>query len=277
MAESNRTSIHPTAQVDPGARLGDGVTVGPFAIIENDVEIGPGCIIAHHAIIRRYTTLGAENRVHSFAVLGGDPQDYKFDPAQVSYLRIGEKNVFREHVTISRATGDGAATVVGSHNTFQTASHAGHNAIVHDHVTLGNHVAVAGHAVLESWAELRASVNIHQFCWVGEGVKCQDRIGLSMHAPPYTSLIGVNYVVGLNREGLVGREDLTEEDRRQIHEAFRLTYQSGLTPEKALDAMDACEDWGAPADRFRQFIRRVLEAEKPFHRGLCPYAQRYQG
>ena len=96
--------IHPTALVDPSAELADDVIVGPGCIIEEQVRIGPGCRFGAYAIVRRYTEMGANNSVDSFAVLGGEPQDRKFDPATTSYLRIGDDNTFRESVTkIGRA------------------------------------------------------------------------------------------------------------------------------------------------------------------------------
>src|SRR5574337_350412 len=106
--------IHPTAIVHPAAVLCDGVEIGAYSIVEADVVIGPGSVVRDHAILRRYTAIGQNNIVDSYAVLGGVPQDFKFDPRTVSYLRVGDNNVFREGVTISRATREGNATVVGN-------------------------------------------------------------------------------------------------------------------------------------------------------------------
>ncbi|MCK5113998.1 MAG: acyl-[acyl-carrier-protein]--UDP-N-acetylglucosamine O-acyltransferase, partial [Phycisphaerae bacterium] len=119
------SKIHATAVVDETAKLGDDVEIGAYAIIEGNVEIGAGTVVRPHALIRRYTIMGEGNYVDSFASLGGEPQDYKFDPNEVSYLRIGDKNIFREGVTISRATGTGEATVVGNGTYWMANSHAG--------------------------------------------------------------------------------------------------------------------------------------------------------
>ena len=107
------SKIHPTALVDPTARIADDAVIGPYCIIEADTEIGPGCKLASNVIIRRYTSMGANNTLDSFCVLGGLPQDLKFDPASETYLRIGSGNQFREGVTISRGSKPGVSTTVG--------------------------------------------------------------------------------------------------------------------------------------------------------------------
>jgi len=270
-------NIHPTAIVDPGAELADDVSVGPGCVVESDVKIGPGTVLREHVIVRRYTTLGANNNVDAFTVLGGWPQDLKFDPNTVSYLRIGDGNVFREHVTISRATGEGNATVVGNKTYWMTGAHAGHEATVEDEAILVNRAVLAGHSELGAKAILSAHAGIHQFTWVGTMVISQGNSIITMHIPPYTIAAGVNLVVGLNSIGLRRSPQISAEDRRQIKEAFALTYRRGLSPAKALEKMDACTDWGAAADKFRQFIRRVVTAKKPYNRGLAPLRLRRGG
>jgi len=147
--------VHPTAIVHPTAVLSDGVEIGAYSIVEADVVIGPGTVLRDHAILRRYTTIGQNNIVDSYAVLGGLPQDLKFNPRTASYLRVGDDNVFREGVTISRATGEGEATVVGNRTYWMTTAHAGHSAVVEDDCILVNGSALAGHTVLGRGAILR--------------------------------------------------------------------------------------------------------------------------
>jgi UDP-N-acetylglucosamine acyltransferase len=261
--------IHPTAVVDPSADLADSVQIGPYCIVEGDVRIGPGCVLRSHAIVRRYTTMGAGNMVDSFAVLGGEPQDFKFRPETVSYLRIGEGNVFREGVTISRATGEGNATTVGDRTLWMANSHAGHNAAIGDECVFVNDAAIAGHATIGRRVTLSSHVGVHQFTWVGELVMARGHAGISAHTPPFTVVHETNRIAGLNVVGLRRAEGVSDEDRRQIAEAFHLTYRSGLTTPKALERMDACADWGPAAGRFRDFVRRVLSAEGRHHRPLC--------
>ena len=261
--------IHPTAIVDESASIGDGVEIGAYAIVESDVSVGDGTILRPHAVIRRYTTLGKENVVHPFCVLGGEPQDYAFDPKQVSHVRIGDNNTFRESVTINRATGDGEATIVGSHTYWMANSHAGHNAIVKDGVVLPNGMQMAGYSEAGEGAILSANGGLHQFTWVGTNVMCQGNAGISCHVPPYCIVAAINKVLALNRTGLMRDKEITGEDRSQIRQAFDWTYRSSYSPTKALTAMDECSDWGEPAGKFREFLRRVIEAEGPYNRPLC--------
>jgi UDP-N-acetylglucosamine acyltransferase len=263
------TKIHSTAIVDSAARLGDDVEIGPHCVIEGDVQVGPGTVLREGVILRRDTSLGAGNFIDSYTVLGGEPQDLKFDRKTRSGVRIGDRNTFREGVTISRATGEGLWTVVGSNTYWMAGAHAGHNAVVEDGAILVNGSAVAGHAVIGKRAILSAHVAVHQFCWIGEMVMSQGNAATSTHVPPYTLFSDVNRMVGLNVIGLRRSPGITEEDRRQIKEAFALTYRSGLPRAKTLEKMDACTDWDVPAGKFREFIRRVFTASKPYNRPLC--------
>jgi UDP-N-acetylglucosamine acyltransferase len=266
--------IHPTAFVHPTATLSDDVEIGAYSIVEADVVIGPGTVLHDHAILKRYTTIGQNNIVDSHAVLGGLPQDFKFNPQTVSYLRVGDHNVFREGVTISRATGEGKATLVGNRTYWMTAAHAGHDSVIEDDAILVNGAALAGHTVLGRGAILSAHVVVHQFCWVGERAMGQGNSATSMHIPPFTIFAEVNRVVSLNVVGMRRSEEMTREDRHEVKEAFDLTYRSGLTVGDALREMDERTEWGWAAARFRDFVRRVISAQAPYNRGLCPLRRR---
>jgi UDP-N-acetylglucosamine acyltransferase len=253
--------------VDPRAHLGDDVEVGPGCIIEPDVEIGAGTVLREYAIIRRYTTLGRGNYVDTGCVLGGLPQDLKFSPQTVTYLKIGDNNVFRERVTISRATKPGGATTVGSGTYWMESSHAGHDSAVHDGAILVNGSALAGHTVLERKATISAHTGIHQFCWVGEMSFGQGNSACTQHVPPFVMWAGRNQVIGLNVVGM-RRAGLSAQDRAEVKEAFSILYRRGLPMNKVLEVMDQCKDWAPAAASFRQFVRRVHQAARPFNRGL---------
>ncbi len=270
-------NVHPTALVDPSAQLADDVTVGPYCIVEGGVEIGGGTVLRDHAVVRRHTTLGAGNFVDAHVVLGGEPQDFKFDPSTVSYLRVGDHNVFREGVTISRATAVGGETLVGSNTYWMTGSHAGHDAKIGDGVVLVNGAAVGGHASLGAGAILSAHVVVHQFCRIGQRVMTEGNASIRSHVPPFTLVVGRDRVFSLNTVGLRRAEDVGPDDRRQLKEAFRLVYRSGLSPAEALNEMDAHEDWGAHAAEFREFVRAALDAEPPYDRGICSARERTGG
>ncbi len=263
-------TIHSTAIIDSGAKIADDVKIGPFCIVEADTEIGPGCELGPQVIIRRYTFMGEGNSVDAFCVLGGLPQDLKFDPATPTYVRIGKGNRFREGVTISRATKPGGATVIGDLGYWMAGSHAGHDATIGDNVIMANGTAAAGHATLGDRVILSGGTMIHQFCWVGEMVMTQGNAGFSCHVPPFTLVADINGMIGLNSIGLRRNPQITDEDRRQVKQAFHLTYDSGQTAGKALAEMDTWTDIKPAASRYREFLRKVLTAEGPFRRALCP-------
>jgi UDP-N-acetylglucosamine acyltransferase len=263
-------NIHPTAIVDAEARIAASAEIGPFCIVERDVEIGEGSVLRSHSVVRRYTTLGEGNFVDSHVVLGGEPQDLKFDPATGTRLEIGDCNVFREHVTVSRATTPGGATRIGSGTYWMAGAHAGHDATISDGAILINGAAVAGHAVIGPRTILSANCVVHQFTWVGEGVMSQGQAGISQHVPPFTMIARINNVAGLNTVGLQRNDQVSTEDRKQVRDAFRIVYRSGLRPTKALEKMNEHDEWGPAASRFRQFVHDVLHAQPPHNRGLCP-------
>lgn len=261
-------TIHPTAVVDPAAQIGQDVQIGPGAIVEADTVIGDGCRLMPMSVIRRWTTLGAGNVVHPFAVLGGEPQDYGHDPAVRSFVRIGSRNVFREGATINRGTGAEAVTTIGDDNYFMTAAHVGHNCTVGNHCVMVNGSALGGYVELADRAILSAHVVVHQYCWVGTMVMSHGNSACNKHIPPYCMLARTDWIVGLNRVGLARVKGITDEDRRQIAEAYKILYRSGLPTTKALEAMNAHTEWGAGAAVLRDFIRRVLEAPPPYNRGI---------
>ncbi len=262
------TRIHSTAIVDPSAQIGRDVEIGPGAVVEADTVIGDGCRLLPMSVVRRWTMLGAQNTVHPFAVLGGEPQDYGHNPAIRSFCRIGKGNVFREGVTISRATGEDAVTTIGDDNYFMTAAHVGHNCKVGNHCVMVNGSALGGYAELADKANLSAHVVIHQYCWVGTMVMSIGNGASNKHVPPYCMLGAVNLIAGLNRVGLARNKDMSDDDRAQITEAYKLLYRSRLPTSKALAEMDAHTEWGAAACVMRDFVRKVLQAQPPYNRGI---------
>lgn len=261
--------IHPAAVVDPAAVLADSVEVGAGAVVEAGVTLGEGTVVRPHGVVRRGVTMGRDNLVDSFAVIGGDPQDLSFDRQAETFVRVGDGNIFREGVTINRATKPGGATVVGSRTYWMANSHAAHDCVIGDDCVIVNGVLLAGHVHVGDRAVLAGGTMVHQFCWIGAGVMTQGGTGIGMHLPPFCLAASVNEVVGLNAVGMRRHPGLTAEDRKQVKEAFRLTYRAGLTPSQALAEMDKAS-WGAGAALFRDFVRRVVTAEKPRNRGLMP-------
>lgn len=243
--------LHATAQIAASARLGRGVKVGAFAVIEAEVVVGDGCVIDSHAVIRRYVKMGPGNRVHPQAVLGGLPQDLGFDPEAESWLEIGANNVFREGVTINRASQPGQATRIGSNNYFMNLSHVGHDCTVGDHTILASSVALGGFVEVGDRVFLGGGAMVHQFCRIGTLAMIRGTSGVSKDVLPYT-LVGGNPVkhyrlnsVGLKRAGIVG-------DRyRTLSQAFRwLRLGKGLAELAATEEIDTLRQWlAAPSQR----------------------------
>src|SRR5580698_2250804 len=140
--------IHPTAIIHPKAKLDSSVRVGPYAVIDEGVELGANCIIGPHVYLTGLAKIGAGNKFHAGCVIGDAPQDLKYK-GEPTRLRIGDKNVFREHVTIHRSTTADGETTVGSNNFFMASSHVGHNCNVGDHVILANGAMLGGHASVQ--------------------------------------------------------------------------------------------------------------------------------
>jgi UDP-N-acetylglucosamine acyltransferase len=236
-----RMSVHTTAIVSPDARLGRDVTVGPGAVIEARTVIGDGCEIRAHAVVKRFTTLGAGNRVHEGAVLGGEPQDLSFEDLETAVV-IGDRNVIREGVTINRSTKAGGATVVGSDCYLMAYSHVAHDNHVGDRVVLANNVMLAGHVEVGDRAFLGGGGGVHQFCRVGRLAMVGGNAGAAQDCLPFVltdghpaRARGLN-VVGLRRAGV------TATQLRTLKEAYRLLLRSGLHLEPALERMAALQD-----------------------------------
>ena len=217
--------IHPTAVIHPKAKLDSTVQVGPYTVIDETVEIGPGCIIGPHVYITGVTTIGAENEFHAGCVIGDAPQDLKYDGAPTR-LRIGDKNVFREHFTAQRATKPGEETVIGSHNFITHHSHVAHNCVLGDYIILGGGAILAGYAVVQDRAFISGNCLIHQFTRVGALAMMQGGAAISQDLPPFTIAHRVNEICGLNIIGL-RRAGFTPEQRLELKAAYRALFRSG--------------------------------------------------
>jgi UDP-N-acetylglucosamine acyltransferase len=253
--------IHPTAQVDPGARLGARVAVGAFSIIGPDVDVGDGTSIGPHCVITGPTRIGADNRIHSHAVLGGDPQDKKF-AGERTELVIGDRNSIFEFTTISRGTGDGGGiTRIGDDNWIMAYVHVAHDCVVGNHTIMANNATLAGHAVLEDWAILGGFVGVHQFCRVGAHAFIGMGALLNADVPPFV-MVADRYAEprGINSEGLK-RRGFDGERIAAIKRAYRAVYMSGKPMAEAKAEL-------AEAARDSDDVRRMLDFIERSERGL---------
>ena len=253
-------SVHPTAIVDPKARLASSVRVGPYAVIGAEVEIGEETEIGAHAVVEGPIRIGRRNRIFPFASLGLIPQDLKFR-GEHSEVIIGDDNRIREFVTIHRGTtGGGALTKIGNDNLLMAYVHIAHDCILGDHLILGNAATLAGHVVIEDYATLGAFCGVHQFCRIGRHAFIGGYSVITQDVLPFSRTVhergakvyGIN-VVGLRRRGF-------EEARiERLHQAMRLLTQSKLNTSQALEkireTLDQDED-------VRALVKFVESAER---------------
>ena len=228
--------VHPSALVDPSAFLGSGVTVGPFAVLEDDVVVGDETEIRAHAVVKRHTRLGARNTVHEGAVLGGEPQDVSFAGGPTG-LVIGDENRIREGVTIHRSSKPGGTTTVGSECFLMAYAHVAHDDTIGDRVIIANNVALAGHVDIRDSAFLSGGVVVHQFCRIGRLAMIGGNSKIVQDCLPFVITDGMPgrarglNVVGLRRAGVgIGAV-------RALKEAYRLLLRASLPQEEALAKM----------------------------------------
>ena len=230
------TQIHPTAAVDRQAELADGVVVGPYCLVEAGVVLGEGCRLESHVTIRGNTTMGARNVVAQGAVLGGDPQDRKY-AGEPTFLLIGDDNVFREYVTVHRATGEGKSTVVGNRCYLMAFVHLGHNVTLYDDVTMANGVGVSGHVTVEQMANVGGMTGLHQFVRIGKLAMVGGMSRIVRDVPPYTLVEGMEQQVhDINAVGL-RRIGVGSEARLALHKAVKLLFKSQLGLTNAIETV----------------------------------------
>ncbi len=253
----NIREIHETAIVHPNAKIGRNVVIGPYAIIGENVEIGDNCEIGPNVQIDGWTTIGEGNRFFHGAIIGSEPQDLKFK-GEKSFLVIGDNNIFREFVTISRGTeGGGGETRIGNNNLFMANSHVAHDCQLASHIILGNSTGLAGHIVVEDRAIISGLTGVHQFCKIGKMAMVGFLTKIVKDVPPFVlvdgnpaKVSGIN-VVGLRRNGI------ESEVRDEIKTAYRILYRSNLTINQAIEQMEQ-ELQGTPEiDHFIRFLRNA--------------------
>lgn len=224
--------IHPTAIIHPKAKLDSTVRVGPYAIIDEGVEIGPECVVGAHVYLTGLTTIGARNRFYAGCVIGEAPQDLKYN-GEPAGLRIGEGNVFREHVTVHRSNKAAEHTVIGCQGFFMANAHVAHNCQLGDQVILANGVLLGGHVAVDDRAFLSGNCIVHQFVRVGTLAMMQGGSAISKDLPPYTMARGDNGICGLNTVGL-RRAGLTPAERLELKQLYRALFREGQNLRSAL-------------------------------------------
>lgn len=254
--------IHETALVHPGAKLGKNVVIGPYAIIGEHVELGDGCVVGPNVVIDGWTMIGNNNKFYHGASIGVEPQDLKFK-GEKSYLFIGDNNIFRESVTVSRGTeGGGGETRIGNNNLFMAYSHVAHDCQVGSYVVVANCSALAGHVTVEDRVTIGGLSGIHQFTKVGKLAMIGGCTKIVKDVPPFIIADGnPARVAGINIVGL-RRNDILPEVRDEIKRAYRILYRSNLSIEHAIEKMEHELQGTAEIDHFIRFLRSA-------ERGIC--------
>jgi UDP-N-acetylglucosamine acyltransferase len=235
--------VHPTAQIHATAQLDSGASVGAH------------CIIHAHAVVSRHCYLAEGVVVHPFAVIGGDPQDLQFNPKTPSWVSVGARTIIREHVTISRATRENAATEVGADCYLMASSHIAHDCVLGDGVILANAVLLGGHVRVEERAFLGGGAVVHQHCRVGRLAMVGGGSRISLDVPRFCMTAERNALIGLNIVGL-RRNGIKQAAVRELKAALRsVLAPAGKVPEAAATALAQGRYASAEAIQFLQFFQ----------------------
>lgn len=252
--------IAPTARVHADAVIGPGVALGEFAIVEQDVVIGAGCRLEPYVFVKRWTTLGECNEISAGTVLGTDPLDKNFKGDR-SYLKIGHRNVIREHYTISRGTQPESMTTIGDDNYIMTSGHIAHNCTIGDRTVIASCALIAGHVEVEDQAFVSGGVVVHQYSRIGRLAMVGGNTRVNLDVPPYFLYSGFNVAPnGLNLVGL-RRAGCNAEDVRALKVAYKLLYRSGLKLEDALARIES----EIPTVHTRHLVSFIRSSK----RGIC--------
>jgi UDP-N-acetylglucosamine acyltransferase len=248
-------SVHPTAIIDPSARVPASCKVGPYCVIGADVELGEGCDLVSHVAIQGPAKIGSDNGFFPFCAIGMAPQDisYKGEPTR---LEIGDHNEIREYVTINRGTVKGGGlTKVGSHILIMAYTHIGHDSVIGDHAMLVNGATLGGHVTVEEWAVVGALCPVHQFVRIGAHSYIGGGTTITQDVLPFsmTSAARETHAYGMNKVGLQ-RRGFSKERIAKIHHAYKILLASKMNTSQALEKLKAESDRGEDVDTLIRFI-----------------------
>ena len=246
--------IHPTAIVDPSAKIAESCEIGPYTVIGADVTIGEGSWVGPHVVLKGPTTIGKNNKIYQFASVGEDPQDLKY-AGEPTRLEIGDNNIIREYATINRGTaGGGAVTRIGSHNLLMAYIHIAHDCQIANHTVFSNGASLAGHVNVGEHAILAGFACVHQFCSVGEHAFVGLNSVANRDVPPFMMVVG-NYAEakGINKNGL-RRRGFSDEAISALHRAYMALVRQKGQRDVAVAALKSEIDTYPEVKRFLDFI-----------------------
>lgn len=251
--------IHPTAIIHPKAQIASSVRIGAYTVIDEGVVLGADCRVGPQVHITGHTQIGERNIFHTGCVIGDAPQDLKYH-GEPTRLRIGNDNVFREHVTVHRSNKLPEDTIIGSHNFLMAHSHVGHNAILGDHIILANGALLAGHVTVADRVFISGNCLLHQFVRVGTLALMQGGSAISKDLPPFTIARGDNGICGLNIVGM-RRVGFTAAQRLELKQLYRFLFRENRNLREA--AAVAREKFTS------ETARQVLDFIAASKRGVC--------
>jgi UDP-N-acetylglucosamine acyltransferase len=235
------TKIHPTAIIENGAELADGVEVGAYAYIGAEAKIGEGTIVAHHATVDGNTIIGKENQIYPYAFIGGKTHDLKYKGGNPG-LVIGDRNVFREYTTAHLATADATNTIIGNDNNILAYSYIAHDCIVGNKIVMSSHAALGGHVIVEDNAVIGWGSGAHQFCRIGAYAMLSASSKLVKDLPPFFMADGSPAEVCAINKINMQRNGFTVEEIDIAYSVFKLIYKRRFTRSHALEELTAREE-----------------------------------
>jgi len=247
--------IHPTAVVDPAAKVPVSCRIGPYCTVAAEVELGENCELVSHVVLGGPTRLGNNNRIFPFAAIGQAPQDLKYK-GEPTRLEVGDHNLIREYVTISRGTpGGGGLTRVGSHTLIMAYTHIAHDCVIGDHVILANAATLGGHVTVEDWAVVGALCPVHQFVRIGAHSYIGGGTTITQDVLPFSLTCAERdtHAFGLNRVGLE-RRGFTPERIRKLHHAYKVLLASKLNTSQALAKLKSEPDLSEDVEMLIRFV-----------------------
>ena len=217
--------IHPTSIIDPSSAIADDVAIGPYCVVGPNVSIGSGTELHDHVTVQCNTTIGEENKIYPYSVIGGDPQDKKYAD-EVTTLEVGDRNEIREHVTIHRGTQNGGGiTVVGDDNLLMVGSHIAHDCLLGNHLIIANQVMLAGHITIENYATIGGGAGINQFSRIGHCSYIGGLARITKDVPPYMIVEGTPAEVRAVNVVAMTRRGYSDEQIEVVKEVHRRLFR----------------------------------------------------
>lgn len=249
-------TLHPTALVEPGAELADGVSVGPYTLIGSHVRVGPGTTIGSHTVLEGWTEIGAECRIGAHVVIGAPPQDVKYK-GESTRVVIGDRTLVREFATVHRAsTGGSGVTTVGPDCFLMAYAHVAHDCQLSERVIMANLAVLGGHVEIGRCAVIGGMTAVHQFVRIGDYAFVGGGSAVVQDVPPYVKVVGNRAKpFGLNVVGL-RRQGFSAEAIHALKQAYRIVFTSGLNTSQALEKLEQELSGSPEVQQFVDFIKR---------------------